>query len=262
MRIRTSGAELEVRVDFPPAGPVAPPLLLLNSLGADLSMWDPVVPALAAHRQLVRHDMRGHGGSSAGAGPCTVEELAADVIGLLEALDLPRADLCGLSLGGMVAATVAARAPERVRALVLCNTAARMGRPEVYAARAEAVRRGGMAVVVDQVLEVWFTPAFRTGHPAEVERARGMLLAQPPEGYAAACGAVGGVDLREVLPAVRARTLVVVGEADHATPPSDGEVVAAIVRGARLAAVPAAHLSSLEAGEALAAAILRFLEEP
>jgi 3-oxoadipate enol-lactonase len=256
--VQVGGVALHHRLDGPAAAPV---LLLSGSLGTDLGLWEPLLPTLAERFRVLRHDHRGHGRSTAPPGPCTVELLARDVLTLLDALGIARAHLCGLSLGGMVGQWLGAHAPDRVGALVLCNTSARMARPAAYDARIAAVRAGGLAAVAEEVLAAWLTPAFRAARPAEAERARRMLLATPAEGYAAACTAVRDADLREALPRVRARTLVVAGAADAATPPADGRYLAEHITGARYREVAAAHLSALEAPAALAEAILGHLSE-
>jgi 3-oxoadipate enol-lactonase len=254
--LRVNGAAIHYRLD----GPVdAPPLVLCNSLGADLRMWDRAVPVLAERHRLLRHDARGHGGSGATPGPYSVELLARDVLALAGALELERPHLCGLSLGGMVGLWLAADAPGSIASLVLCNTAARMARPEVYDDRIARVTEGGVESVVEAVLAVWFTPDFRAGRPGEVARAREMILSTSPEGYAAACAAVRDADLRGALPRVTAPTLVVAGTSDTATPPSQGRALAEGISGARYHELPVAHLSALEAGPALARRIVSFL---
>lgn len=253
---RVRDASIHYQLDGPEG---APALVLCNSLGADLRMWDPLVPALAARFRVVRHDARGHGGSQATPGPYSVELLAQDVLGLLQALELHRPHLCGLSLGGMVGLWLAAHAQGSIASLVLCNTAARMARPEAYQERIERVRSGGLAAVVDAVLAVWFTPRFRADRPDEVAQAREMILSVSPEGYAAACAAVRDHDAREWLARVAVPALVVAGSDDPVTPPADGRLLARGIPGARYVELPAAHLSALEAGPALAERIVSFL---
>ncbi len=252
-----NGASIHYRLDGP-AG--APGIVLCNSLGADLSMWDPLVPALASRHRVLRHDARGHGGSPPTPGPYSVELLAADVAALIATAGLSRPHLIGLSLGGMVALRLAAEAPGLVSSLTLCNTAARMPRPEAYDERIGRVRTGGLAPLVDGILELWFTPRFRAAHPDAVERARRMILGTSAEGYAGACAAVRDADLRPVLSGVAVPTLVVAGTEDAATPPSAATLLAEAIPGARLLELPVAHLSALEAGAALAWEVLGFLE--
>jgi len=252
------GARLHYRLD----GPVgARPVVLLNSLGTDLRMWEPLVPALAARRRVLRLDARGHGRSPATQGPYTVELLAGDVLALAESLGLRRPHVCGLSLGGMIGLWIAAHARAPLASLAVCNAAARMPRPEAYDARIAQVRAGGVRSVADAVLGVWFTERFRIGHAGVVARAREMLLGTAAAGYAAACAAVRDFDLRGALARIATPALVVAGTADPAIPADATAALADAIPGARYLELPVAHLSALEAGPALATRLLAFLEE-
>jgi 3-oxoadipate enol-lactonase len=240
-----------------PAG--APPLVLSSSLGTDLSLWDPQVPALEARFRVLRYDTRGHGETSVTPGPCTVAQLAGDVIRMLDALGVERVHFCGLSLGGQIGLWLGAHAPRRIERLVLCNTAARIGTAEAWNARIDAVRRDGMAAVSEQILDRWFSPAFRARSPEAVAAARRLLEATPAEGYAAACAALREADLRGEAAAVTAPTLVVAGRLDPATPAADGRLLADAIPGARYVELEAAHLSNLEVPERFTSEVVRFL---
>lgn len=254
--VDVDGGRIHYRLDGPEDSPV---LVLSNSLGTDLTLWDVQVAAFARPFRVLRYDSRGHGASTVTPGPYSIERLACDVIGLLDRLGIGRAHFCGLSIGGMVGIRLAAQAPERLDRLVLCNTAARIGPPEIWNARIEAVREGGMAVITAAVLERWFTPAFRERSPETVERVRRMLLATPPAGYIASCVAVRDMDQREALFRVRTPTLVISGTHDAATPPADGRFLAESIPGARYLELEAAHLSNLEAADRFTEAVLHFL---
>jgi len=243
-------------------GPIgAPPLVLSNSLGTNLGMWDGQMPALVERFRVLRYDSRGHGQSAAPPGPYRIEELGRDLIALLDALDIPRVRFCGLSKGGMVGMWLASNAPERVERLVLCNTSAHLPGRELWNVRIEAVRATGMAAVAPQVLERWFTAGFRARASEAVEKVRQMLLTTPAEGYAACCAAIRDMDQRETIASIRAPTLVVVGSRDPATPPEHGRAIADRIRGARVIELPAAHLSNVEAVEAFNEAVLGFLSD-
>jgi 3-oxoadipate enol-lactonase len=242
-------------VDGPPDTPT---LLLGGSLGSSTDMWLPQVPRLARRLRVVRFDHRGHGRSPVPPGPYTVDDLGGDVVELLDHLGVERVHYAGLSLGGMVGLWLAAHVPDRVDRLVLLCTGAHLPPPSGWLERAAAVRAHGVAAVADAVLARWFTPAF-TGAAAY----RRMLVATPPEGYAACCEAIATLDLRPVLGAVRAPTLVIAGEADPATPPHLGAEIAAGVPGARLAVVAgAAHLANVERAEDVTTLIADHLEGP
>jgi 3-oxoadipate enol-lactonase len=143
--------------------------------------------------------------------------------------------------------------------VALCNTSARIGPPEVWDKRIEAVRAGGMTVIVGGVIERWFTPAFRERAPAEVERIAAMLRGMPPAGYIAACTAIREMDQRAQLGSIGVRTLVIAGAADQATPAADGKWAAEQIPGARYVELAAAHLSNIEAADAFTAALVDFL---
>jgi 3-oxoadipate enol-lactonase len=242
----------------------APVLLMGASLGTTTAMWDPQVDVLAQHFRVVRYDHRGHGGSPVPPGPYTIGELARDVGRLLDDLGVAQASVAGLSLGGMVAMSLAAHAPERVDRLALVCTSASMPPAEAWHDRAAAVRRDGTAPLADATLGRWFTPGFPEAHPGTARRFAAMLADTPDEGYAACCEAIAAMDLRDRLGDVRAPTLVVAGEDDPATPPAHAHAIAdGITAGggtASVAVVPrAAHLASVEQPDAVTALLLDHL---
>src|SRR5881296_3876104 len=145
-----------------------PTLVFSNSLGTNYSMWDLQVHEFRKKFRSLRYDTRGHGQSSSTPGPYSIEQLGKDVIALLDALDLDRVHFCGLSMGGMIGMWLGANAPERLHQLVLCNTGAKIGTPETWNARIDAVRKGGMKQVASPVVERWFSPAFREKVPGTI----------------------------------------------------------------------------------------------
>ncbi len=237
----------EARIHYALEGQTGTPVLAFsNSLGANYSMWDPQVPGLRKRMRVLRYDTRGHGQSSLTAGPYSIEQLGKDLVALLDALDLDRVHFCGLSMGGMIGMWLGVNAPERLNKLVLCNTAARIGTPETWNARIEAVRKNGMKSVASAVVERWFSPAFHQIAPATISKTQKMLEAANPEGYAGCCAAVRDFDFREQLSRIRLPTLVIAGAHDPATPPADGRFLAHQIPGARYAELNAAHLSNIE----------------
>lgn len=251
------GVALHVVVDdHAEAAPDAPVLLLANSLGTDLTMWAPQLEVWTRTHRVVRFDQRGHGRSQVPTPPFTLERLGADAVAVLDALGIESADVCGLSLGGLVALQVAVTAPDRVRRLVVSCTAARVGTEEAWAERAEAVRAGGMAAVTDLVLERFFSPAFRASGDASVDDVATMLSTTDPDGYAGSCLALAVADLHARLGEVVAPTLVIAGGADVATPPEQGGELAAAIPGAELIVLDGAgHLANLESPDAYARAV-------
>ena len=222
----------------------APTVLLLNSLGTDLRMWDPQAAALRGEFRIVRCDARGHGDSPYTAAPWTLADLGADVLRLLDLLGIEEAHVAGVSLGGATAVWLAAHAPERVDRLVACFTSAFFGPPDPWLARAETVRAEGVAAVSEGVLGRWFTDSIDAGQRA---RMKAMLEATRPDGYAAATEVVAHLDLGDDLPTVTAPTLVVAGAEDVATPPAMGRALADGIPGARFVEIPgAAHLGNVE----------------
>ena len=237
----------------------APVLVLSNSLGTTLRMWDEQAPALSERFRLLRYDHRGHGGSPVPLGPYDIEDLGRDDLVLLDRLEVERFSFCGLSIGGMVGMWLAGEAPERVERLVLCCTSARFA-PETFDSRARTVRAEGVSAIADAVVERWFTPAFREKRPEIAERARRMLLDTPDEGYASCCEAVRDADLGDRLGAISAPTLVIAGADDPAAPPDQAELIRASIPDASLEVIPdAAHLANVEQPEAITKAILDHL---
>ncbi|HEX8035868.1 MAG TPA: 3-oxoadipate enol-lactonase [Ktedonobacterales bacterium] len=237
-----------------------PLLVLSHSLGTDHSMWEPQLPAFTRDFRVLRYDSRGHGRSAVPPGPYTIEDLGQDVLDLYDALGIRRAHFCGLSMGGMVGMWLAANAPDRVDRLVLCNTAARLGPPELWDARIEAIRAGGMPAIVSAALERWFTPAFMNRSPEVIGHMGQSLANTSAEGYIACCEAIRDMDQRAILPGIRAKTLVIAGELDVSTPPADGRFLASSIPGAAyLELAAAAHLSNIEAAGSFTDAVLRFL---
>jgi 3-oxoadipate enol-lactonase len=253
------GVGLNVRVDGPAD---APPIVLSNSLGTDLSMWEPQMPSLRERFRVVRYDLRGHGGSDVSPGPITVDRLGQDVVDLLDALGIERAHVCGLSVGGLVSIWLAARHPDRLDRAVLGAAAARIGTAELWQSRADAVRAGGMAAVVDIVMTRFFSERFRTERPDVVARVAQGLAATPPEGYAAACLALRDADLRAEVARIAAPSLVVVGREDPATPVAEAEWLHARIPGSELVVLEdAGHLCNLEQPERFTDAVVGFLSE-
>ncbi len=239
----------------------APVLVLSNSLGTSLEMWDDQAPVLGDRFRLLRYDTRGHGRSPAPPGPYAIGDLGGDVVRLLDRLGIERASFCGLSVGGMTGMWLAAEAPERVERLVLLCTSALLGPKGIWDERIATATEQGMTALVDGVIERWFTPAFRSENPATVEKMATTLRETDPEGYAGCCAAIRDMDLRDRLPSIKAPTLVVSGAEDPATPPEHGRLIRDAIPGARFEVVPgAAHIANVERPEEITQLILTHLE--
>ena len=237
----------------------APWLILSNSLGTTFDMWSPQMPALLRHFRVLRYDTRGHGQSGVPPGPYRIDQLGGDVIALLDALGIARAHFCGLSMGGMTGIWMGIHRPSRVDRLVLCNTAARIGPPEVWDARIAKVNSEGVDAIVPAVIDRWFTADFQRRAPHQIEQVRRMLRNTDPAGYVANCAAVRDMDQRDAVGRITAPTMVIAGRHDQATPPGDGRLVADRIAGARFVEFDASHLSNWEAADAFTAEVIGFL---
>ena len=222
-------------------------------------MWDDQVLPLTQHFRLVRYDRRGHGKSGVPKGPYTMERLGRDVLAILDALELNRINWCGLSMGGMVGQWLAANAPGRIERLVITNTSSYFPDKAAWNERLKLVRERGIAAFAGPNMERWFTKGFRERSPEVVARTKEMFAATPLEGYIACGEAVRDMDHRELLPKIKAPTLVIAGKHDPATPLEANEYIKNHIPGAKLIVLDAAHLSNIEQPDAYADAVLEFL---
>lgn len=252
------GARLWWRSDGDAAKPA---LLLANSLGTDLTLWDPILPQLVERFHVIRYDMRGHGASDAPPGDYTIETLAHDALAVADAAGAKRFSFVGLSIGGMIGQWLGANAGERLDRLVLSNTSSKVP-ADVWAARINAVRKGGTASIADAVLARWFTEAFLAKRAPRLASARRTLADCNAGGYIGCCAAIRDMDQTASAARIRVPTLVIVGTHDLATPKAHGEALAKAIAGAQLAELPVAHIPVLETPGAFANAVLGFLVNP
>jgi 3-oxoadipate enol-lactonase len=240
--------------------PGAPALLLINALGTSLEMWDDQVEALSERYELIRFDARGHGKSTSGSrSELTIEQLAKDAVAVLDACGVARAHLCGLSIGGMTAMSIATQWPDRVLKLALCSTAPYMPSRETWNTRIETVLKQGLSPLVESILGRWFTQGFREQHPEKVDRIRQMLLSAEPKGYAACAAAVRDMDQRESIKSITATTLVIGGTQDPGTTPADATLIATSIPGAKRVMLEGAHLVNIEQADEFTRVLLEFL---
>lgn len=239
-----------------------PAIVFSNSLGSDLRMWDPLVPLLANDYRLIRYDTRGHGLTEAPSGPYSAADLAGDIAGLLDALQISTAIVCGLSVGGVIAQQFAVDYPHRTRALILCDTGARIGTVAGWQERIDLVEQKGLGTLVDVSMTRWFSEEFRTNHPDQVRGYANMVGRTNPEGYIGVCCALRDADLIQSSATIRQPTLVLCGDQDIATPPEMARSLAQIIPNAQLSLIPhAAHISSVEQPRFMAQQIKNFLRE-
>lgn len=234
------------------------PMVLSNSLGTDHSLWEFQMAAFSRQRAVWRYDTRGHGASGKPQGDYSIERLGQDLVAVIDATGAGRADLCGVSIGGLTALWVALHAPDRVRRIVLANTAAQIGDVGMWSARLNTVRTEGLGALADATMTRWFTPEFRAVRPDVVARFHSTIAHADAAGYAGCCAALRDADLRALVSNVACPTLVVTGRHDPATPPAQGRWLAEQIAGARLVELEAAHLSNVERADDFNTAVLKF----
>lgn len=247
---------MAVQVDGSEDGPT---LVMANSLGTDLRLWDGLLPLLPQGLRVVRFDLRGHGLSDLGTPP-SIDDLADDAIALIEAQARGPVVMLGLSIGGQIAQVVATRRPDLLVGVVLSNTAARLGSADSWAARVDAVRTLGLSGIADAVMERWFSPAFRATPPIAIWR--NMVLRTDPQGYINCCHALGASDLTARTRTLALPTLVIAGSEDAASPPDLVRATADLIAGARFEVISGAgHLPHVEDPHGYAALLTEFLTE-
>ena len=235
-------------------------LILAHSIGTDHALWAPQVPDLLPHYQVLRYDTRGHGASDSPSGEYSIDQLGRDVLGLADALKISSFAFCGLSMGGAVGQWLALNAGERLTHLVLANTSPKFGPKSNWDARRKAVLEGGMAAIVDVVMQRFFSPETVGRGDVYAASIKSVFLGTDPAGYAACCSALRDLDNLARLPAISVPTLVIAGNKDVSTPwDGHGEILAQGIPGARVVRLPAAHLSNLERPRSFLAALVAFL---
>ncbi len=238
------------------------PILLVNSLGTDLRVWDRLIDNLPDDLRFIRYDKRGHGLSEGPEGDYGMGELVSDAAALLDHLGIEEVVVVGLSIGGMIAQGLAAERPGLVKAAVLMDTAAKIGTPDMWDQRIAGVRSGGVASLADAILERWFTKAFRARRTDELALWRNMLTRTPVAGYAGCCAAIRDCDLMESTSRLRLPVLAIAGDEDGSTPPDLVRETADLIPGAQFEIVRGAgHLPCVERPDDTAALILGFLQE-
>ena len=259
MKVRANGIDIHCEVSG--SGPW---LTLSHSLCCDVSMWQPQLAVLEKHFTVLRFDTRGHGGTDAPAGDYTFDQLADDVLGLLDALKIGRTHFCGLSMGGMIGQHLALKAPGRIDRLVLADTTSRMPAEAapLWAERIRIAGEKGTGALVESTLARWFTEPWRAAHPEVMEAIGALIRNTPVAGYVGCAHAIARIDVTDRLDGIKAPTLVIVGRDDVGTPPAMAEAIAAAIPGARLAVIPeASHLSNIEQADAFNRLLLDFLTE-
>lgn len=261
MRIKTNTIEINVELSGKEGAPV---VVLSHSLASSLLMWNPQMDALNPYFQVLRYDMRGHGKSDITSGPYTLELLADDVVGLLDALKIGRVHFVGLSIGGMIGQSLALNHAHRLRSLALCDTAPMVPQEAqpIWQERINITISKGMEAQVDETMERWFTPSFLKQRLPMVEIIRKQILATSVPGYIGCAEAIRRLNYLDRLPEIKLPTLIMVGEDDPGTPVSASEAIHKRLSSSKLVILPSArHLSNIEQAEAFNEILLKFLKD-
>lgn len=249
--------DLHWREDGNPQGT---PVVFANSLGTDLRLWDALLPLLPQHLRFLRYDKRGHGLSSNPPGPYQMAELVADTEQLLDSLRIKACVFIGLSIGGMIGQSLAAKRPDLIKAMVLSNTAAKMGEPSVWNQRIDSIESGGMASMTDAILSRWFSPAFVAS--PDVIGWRHMLQRTPADGYSACCHAIANTDLSKQTATLHIPVMGIAGSEDGASPPAVVEATIRLIENASYHVIDGAgHLPCVERPDNYAALVYKFIKE-
>jgi len=255
--LNVAGAALSYQLDGPASSEV---IMLANSLAADMRMWEANLPALTARYRVLRYDMRGHGESSTSTIRHPIAVLTDDAVALLDELRLENVHFVGLSMGGVIGQQLGARHSERLRSLVLSNTMSEQVAPQVWTARMEAVRAGGIATIVEGTISRWFTPSFLENSSHDVAWVRAMILGTCPEAYIECADALRGLSQSSILPHIATPTLVITGQADIAATPAMAHQMQSRIPHAQIQIIEsAAHLPCVERPEAFTDVLLRFI---
>lgn len=244
-------------------GPASKPVIVFaNSLGTDFRIWRDVIIRLAGDFAIVTYDKRGHGLSGVGTSPYSIDDHVGDLAGLLDLLNVKDAIICGLSVGGLIAQGLYAERPDLVRALILCDTAHKIGTADFWNTRIATLEQNGIESIADTVLERWFTPPFHRESSAALAGYRNMLIRQPLAGYAGTCAALRDADFTEAAGRISIPAICIVGDQDGSTPPDVVLSLAKLIPGSRYELIrDAGHIPCVEQPEMLVAVILAFIDE-
>lgn len=251
------GSRIAYRFDGPEDKPV---LVLSNSIGTPLNMWDGQIQELTQHFRVLRYDARGHGASDAPAGAYSIDRMGRDVIELLDALKISKVHFLGISFGGLIGQWLGVHAPERIDRLVLSNTSSYLGPASQWDSMITSVLQAeDMSEIANMFIHNWFPPQMLAGENAIVESFRTVLLAMRPQGFAGCFAAIRDADMRRTVALIGCPTLVIAGQYDTVTLPSHGELIAATVPGSKLVMLPSVHLSNIQYPADFLSAVLTFL---
>lgn len=239
--------------------PDNPGIVLSNSLGTDHGMWQAQADALVKDFFVIRYDTRGHGQSASPKGPYQLQQLGQDVMALLDFLHIEKTHFCGISMGGVIGQWLGIYAPERLKKLVVANTAAKVGSTDGWIIRAKAVRAEGLDTIADSAASRWFSPSFVNSQPSIISKLVAHLRSENAEGYASCCEALATADLREEIHAIPNSTLIIAGQYDSVTTESDAVLMHQKIKDSKMVALPASHISNIEAEKLFTQVLSDFL---
>lgn len=260
MQVNLSGIDVHYQLEGPDRAPV---IACSHCLAGSLDIWESQLSFLKSKYRVLRIDTRGHGKTSAPDAAYTMEQLASDAVAVLDVLKIDRVHFMGISMGGMIAQTLALRYPERVSSLILCDTTCIV--PEemrpTWEERIDAARHHGMGALVDGTINRWFSPDYQKQHPDTVGRIREIVLETPISGFIGCSHAISNFNVKDSLPQLDLPTLIMVGENDPGTPVQTARQIHEQIRGSEMVVLPRAyHLSNIEAADAFNRNLMSFLE--
>jgi 3-oxoadipate enol-lactonase/4-carboxymuconolactone decarboxylase len=239
--------------------PNSPVLMFSNSLGADLTMWDELVPYLLPYFRVLQYDTRGHGKSELTDGPYTIEMLGQDIIDLLDDLNIEKVSFCGLSMGGLIGQWLGINHPERLHKLIISNTDSKIGTVEGWNERIKTINKQGMLSIVEGTMEKWFTKGFRKTNPSRVAEMAQVFLENIKTGYTACCAAISAADFSTDIKKITLETLIITGNEDSVTTVAQAKVMQKEIKTAKLKVFHARHLPSTELPQYYAETLINFI---
>lgn len=238
----------------------APVLVFSNSLGTDRGMWQSQVSELKSHFNVITYDTRGHGESDV-ISDTTLQNLAEDVVDILDALSVEKAHFCGISMGGITGLWLGIHHPERFLSITVANSAAKIGQAEAWLSRAESVEQNGLAELVKTTHTRWFSEKFDYQHNVVAQTTIQSLANTPAQGYANACRALAAADLRDEITQIQVPVLLIAGTADPVTTVADAEFMQNAIKNSQIAKLEASHLSNIEQPQRFTQELTRFIQQ-
>ncbi len=239
-----------------------PTIVFSNSLATDFRIWRDCIVRLVGECSIVCYDKRGHGLSDVGTVPYKLDDHVNDLAGLMDHLGISNAVICGLSIGGLIAQGLLYMRPDLVRALILCDTGAKIGDETMWNERMEIIREQGLGGVVDANMQRWFTPDFHKNRAEDLQGYVNMFTRQPLEGFLGSAAAIRDTDLRMAAVQIKVPTICIVGDQDGSTPPDMVLKLAKMIPEARYEVIKnCGHIPCVEQPEMLVEIIKAFLKD-